>query len=248
MKIISIIFCVLTIIMLTALMITIIKTEDKTTSNKEKKYILLYIISFIILMISSIILTLENNILGIILFIIFLVVLTIATINYILYKKSLNSKIKTIVPNKLKDNLVILKEERDGYTYKVKTNLSCCNDNDFKVEQINSKDINIVHCTCNKCQTIYEVYNSELDGYNLSSNNDVKIIKEKFKSHSCPKCHNNSYKVEINYEYLDNLEDIKELKKLGIKDLSNTYINIKMNLTCNKCNKKEKEYINYEHK
>ena len=178
MKAVTIIFCILTIIMLTALSISILNNDDKTTSNREKRYILLYILSFIFLMISSILTTLEINIIAIPVFVIFLILISLATISYFSLKKSLNSKSKKLIPNKLKNNLDILKEDRDGYTYKVKTNLVCCDSNDFKLENIKGKDLTIIHCTCNKCNTEYEVFNSELDGYNLDSDNNIKIIKK----------------------------------------------------------------------
>lgn len=247
MKAVTIIFCILTIIMLTALSISILNNDDKTTSNKEKRYILLYILSFIFLMISSILSTLEINIIAIIVFIIFLVSILLATINYFSFKKALNNKSKKIIPNKLKNKLTILKEDRDGYTYKVKTNLICCDSNDFKIKAIKNNDLTIIHCICNKCNNEYEVFNSELDGYNLEVNNEIKIIKEESKEHKC-KCKKSSYKVEIDYEYIDSIEDIKELKKLGINDLTNIYTSIKINLTCNNCNKKEKDYIKHEFK
>lgn len=244
MKVLTIIFCILTIIMLIALSTSIIKSEDKTSSNKEKRYTLIYIFSFIILMLSSIFSTLEINVISIILFILFLVLLIIATLIYFNNKKILNSKKKTLVPTRLKKILKVLKEERDGYTYKVKATLNCCDSNNFKITQIKSKDTNIIHCTCNKCNTEYELYNSELDGYNLDRDNNVIIIKEEFKDHKC-KCNSNSYNVEINYEYLDDFEDIK---KLGISDVSNLYTSIKVDLKCNECNKKEKDYIKNEFK
>lgn len=247
MKVITIIFCILTITMLIALSISIVKSEDNSSSNKEKRYTLLYIFSFIILMLSSIFSTLEINILSIVLFILFLVLLSFATIVYIRLKKSLNKKKQTLIPNKLKSNLKVLKEDRDGYTYKVKTNLTCCDSNNFKVEQIKTKDTTIIRCTCNKCNTKYEVYNSELDGYNLNQDNEVKIIKEEFENHKC-KCKENSYEVEINYEYIDDIDEIKEIKKIGISDLTNIYTSIKINLKCNKCNKKEKDYLKNEFK
>jgi hypothetical protein len=166
---------------------------------------------------------------------------------YINFRKLLNTKKQTLIPNKLKDNLKIIKEDRDGYTYKVKTKLVCCDSNNFKVEQIKSKDTNIIHCICNKCNKEYEIYNSEIDGYNLERDNEVKIIKENFKEHNCI-CKENSYEVEINYEYIDDIDEIKEIKKLGISDLTNIYTSIKVNLKCNKCNKKEKDYFKNETK
>lgn len=247
MKAITIIFCILTIIMLIALAISIINNDDKTTTNKEKRYTLTYIISFIFLMLSSITFTLKLDIIGIILFLIFFILVIIATLLFISTKKHLNSKKQTIIPNKLKDNLTIIKESRDGYTYDVKTTLNCCNTNDFKVEEIKKDKLTIIRCTCNKCNTNYEVFNSETDGYNLEINNDVTIIKDSYKDHKC-KCKKNTYKVEINYEYIDDLEEIKELKKLGINDLSNLYTSLKINLSCNDCNKKEKDYYKNEFK
>lgn len=247
MKVLTIIFCILTIIMLIALSISIIKNDDGTSSNKEKRYTLLYIFSFIILMISSIFSTLEINVLSIILFILFLILLALATLNYFGFKKNINTKKQTLIPNKLKDNLKILKEDRDGYSYNVTAKLTCCDSSNFKVKQIKTKDTTIIHCICNKCNKEYEIYNSELDGYNLQRDNEVKIIKEEYKEHKC-KCKNNSYNVEINYEYIDDIEEIKEIKKLGISDLTNIYTSIKVNLKCNKCTKKEKEYLKNEFK
>ena len=80
MKIISIILCVLTIIMLGALAFSIIKNNDSLTSNKEKRYILIYIFSFITLMISSIFSTLGMNVISVILFVVFILLAIVATI------------------------------------------------------------------------------------------------------------------------------------------------------------------------
>ena len=247
MKVLTIIFCILTIIMLIALSISIIKNDDNSSSNKEKRYTLIYIFSFIILMISSIFSTLELNTIAIILFILFIILLVLATILYLKNKKTLNAKKQTLIPNKLKDNLEVLKETRDGYSYNVKTKLVCCDNSDFKISEIKTQDTNIIHCTCNKCNKEYEIYNSELDGYNLSQDNEVKIIKDEYKEHKCL-CKKNSYDVEINYEYIDDTDEIKDIKKLGITDLTNIYTSIKVNLKCNNCNKKEKEYLKNEFK
>ena len=247
MKALTIIFCILTIIMLILLSISIIKNDDTISSNKEKKYTLIYIFSFIILMISSIFSTLKMNILSLIFFILFLILLSLATIVYFKLKKSLNNKKQTLMPNKLKNNLEIIKEERDGYTYKINTKLTCCKSNDFKIEQIKSKDVTIIYCTCNNCNNKYEIYNSELDGYDFKRDTKVKILKKEKDEHIC-KCQNNSYQVELKYEYIDNLEELKEIKNMGISDISNIYTSIKINTKCNKCNKKEKDNFKYETK
>ena len=247
MKVLSIILCTLTIIMLIALSITIIKNNDENISNKEKKYMLLFITSFILLMISSILSTLGNNILAIIVFILFIVVIVLASITYFTHKKKINSQKKQTVPKKLEDNLLVLKESNDGYIYKVTTKLTCCNDNLFSIKYRKDKDITILKCKCTECDKEYEVFNSEIDGYKLSDDNEVKIIKTKYKEQQCKKCESDTYEVEIIYDYLENdNETIKELKDLGIKDLTNIYTKIKVNLLCKKCNKKEKGFINYE--
>ena len=247
MKVVTIIFCILTIIMLVALAISIINHDDKSTSNKEKRYTLIYITSFIFLMISSITFTLKLDVIGLIFFIIFILLVALATVIFISVRKSLNSKKKTLVPNKLKDNLTVVKDSRDGYTYNVKAKLTCCNCSDFKVEEIRKDKLIIINCICNKCNTKYEVFNSELDGYNLQNNDDVKIINDSFKEHKCV-FKMNSYKLDIKYEYIDEMEEIKELKKIGINDLSNIYTSIKISLSCNECDKKEKEYLKNEFK
>lgn len=82
MKIVSIIFCILTIIMLILLSVSIIKNDDKITTNKEKRSILLCLLSFIILMIASITSTLGMNILAIVLFVLFIIVLAISAMNH----------------------------------------------------------------------------------------------------------------------------------------------------------------------
>lgn len=241
MKVVSIIFCILTIIMLVALAISIIKNEEKTTTNKEKRYMLLYLSSFIILMISSIISTLGNNTLSIILFIVFVLLMSLATLNYFKYKKGLSRKHKKpLIPKKLKNNLKVIKEDNDTYTYTVKTNLVCCDDDSFEIKSIKEKDLTIIHCICNKCQKEYEVYNSELDGYKLKEDDSVKIIKKDFKTKKCSKCKKESHKVEIIYEYLNYIQDNKPIIT---NDPSNLYSNIKINLTCTECNKKEKGFI-----
>lgn len=244
MKVVTIIFCILTIIMLVALAISIVKNEEKATTNKEKRYMLLYLTSFIILMISSISSTLGNNVLSIILFIIFILLIFLATFTYFKFKKGLSRKNKKpLLPKKLKNNLKVIKEENDTYTYTVKTNLTCCDESNFKVESIKDKDLTIIHCTCNKCKTEYEVYNSELDGYKLKEDNSVKIIKKEFKQKKCSKCKKDNYKVEIVYEYLNYIQDNKPVI---MTDPSNMYSNIKINLNCLECNKKEKGFIDHD--
>ena len=244
MKILTITLSVLTIILLVALIVSIVKNEKKSINN-EKKYTLLYIISIIFLMISNIMSTLINFKIAMIFFIIFLILLIIATINYIKIKNKLSSQNKHIVPNRLKKNLKIIKEDRDGYFYKAKVELECCGTNDFKIQQLKSKELNIVQCICNKCNKKYEIYNSETDGYILVNNDNIKIIKEKYMEYKCSKCNNNLYKIEINYEYED---EIEEFNNIDFLDITNIYSSIKVNIICNKCNKKERGYINHEFK
>ena len=47
-------------------------------------------------------------------------------------------------------------------------------------------------------------------------------------------------------DYID--DDIDEIKKLGVADTTNIFTSMKMNLICKDCNKKEKDFIDYEYK
>lgn len=249
MKIISIILCVLTIIMLGALAFSIIKNNDSLTSNKEKRYILIYIFSFITLMISSIFSTLGMNVISVILFVVFILLAIVATI-ILLQCRKINEKkhTKPLVPKKLKNNLEVIKDSTDGYTYKVQTKLTCCDDI-FEVHTIKDGNTNIVRCVCDKCQKEYEVYNSELDGYKIYETSDLKIIKNDSSVQECSKCSVKKYNVEITYGYMDYIDDdIDEIKKLGVTDTTNIFTSMKMNLICKDCNKKEKDLIDYEYK
>ena len=99
MKIISIILCILTIIMLGALAFSIIKNNDALTSNKEKRYILIYIFSFITLMISSIFSTLGKSVISVILFVVFILLAILATIILLQCRKiNENKHTKPLVP------------------------------------------------------------------------------------------------------------------------------------------------------
>lgn len=248
MEILSIIFCVITILMLSALGISIIKNDDKNTANREKRYILLYLFSFITLMVSSIFSTLKLNTISIILFILFVALIILATLNYYKWIKKTESRhTKPLLPKKLKKNLKVIKDTTDGYTYKIKTELNCC-DNEFEIKIIKDDKLEIVYCICSKCKKEYEIFNSELDGYKLTRDNDIKIISNNYENKRCSKCDNELFSIEINYEYIESLDEIKELKKVGIKDTTNLFTSMQMNASCTKCNNKEKEITKYEYK
>lgn len=249
MKVISIILCILTIIMLGALAFSIIKNNDSLASNKEKRYILIYIFSFMVLMVSSVFSTLGKNLISIILFALFILLAIFATILLLQCKKNNEKKhTKPLVPQKLKKNLKVLKDSTDGYTYKVQTKLTCCDDV-FQVQTIKDEEINIVRCICDKCKNEYEIFNSELDGYKVYEQNDLKILKNDSSIKECSKCKGKKYNVEITYGYMDYIDDdINEIKKLGVKDTTNIFTSMKTNLICKECNKKETGTVDYEYK
>ena len=86
----------------------------------------------------------------------------------------------------------------------------------------NENDFVILKVRCKKCDKIVSVFDSRCDGYDIIcgvydtyKKNQLSYITTPI---NCKKCGENSYSVEIKYEYLD-IEDIEEFKEMPVSDV-----------------------------
>ena len=165
-----------------------------------------------------------------------------------------------MIPKKIEPYFKIWKKD-DGNIGLVEGVLTCCDSNDFEVlvnGQVkknlfsklylvqNENDFVILKVRCKKCDKIVSVFDSRCDGYDMIcgvydtyKKNQLPYITTPI---NCKKCGENSYSVEIKYEYPD-IEDIESIK---VTDQDNAFSWIRVSMKCNKCRTKYKNFIDFE--
>lgn len=142
----------------------------------------------------------------------------------------------------------------DGENTLIEGMLTCCNSHEFEVQiagdikrdlfsgmhlqPINEKIV--VDACCKKCGKTISVFDSDLDGYEKSETKCDKFILAK--PFVCKRCIDNTFSVEIKYEY----PDYQELIDLGITEIDNAFTWIWITLKCNQCGKRYCNFVNFE--
>lgn len=158
-------------------------------------------------------------------------------------------------PRRLQDNLK-LTTIKDGDNIRVGGQLSCCDQHDFEVTYHGSlkktllggqflQDDNglILKAKCKNCSKELVVFSSFADGYDGSvlsieqAPSNLQLVP-----YDCPKCSNNSFKINLEYEYLSE----EEIRKEGIDDYENSFTWIQVSLECIRCGKTTKKFIDFE--
>lgn len=159
-----------------------------------------------------------------------------------------------MLPNKIKDNFIILERKECPDDCITKGILTCCNMNSFEVLVFGKQETNlfsrvhfytkegmiIIKAKCKKCGKTIPVFNSSIDGYEKCG--EKQFADAPVKGFFCPKCNSTLFHVGIKYEY----PGIEELDSLGISEKDNAFTWIRISLECNSCKAKYIHFLDYE--
>lgn len=166
-----------------------------------------------------------------------------------------------MVPQKIHPYISKTIENSGKYDLIVEGILDCCNQNDFILKVIGKAygklipklypdgEIIKLVATCAECQKEIMIFDSECDGYdrqikdNYCTGSENEGIQDKrYNKYCCPKCGSEFHSVTIKYDY----PDASDLSTLDLKDPTNAYTWITVSLTCSKCGKKSRAFIDAE--
>ncbi len=159
-----------------------------------------------------------------------------------------------MIPKKIQPYFKTTFQNKDGDNNLIEGMLICCNSHEFEilvVGEIKHKiiprmclipenDMVVLEVRCKKCGKVISVFDSCCDGYEKCENNQT--IHMLTKPINCKKCYDNSFSIEIKYEY----PNIQELEELEITEIDNSFTWIWCTLKCNKCGTMYKNFIDYE--
>lgn len=156
-----------------------------------------------------------------------------------------------LVPKKIQEYFKTTFQKKDGDNSLIGGMLTCCNANDFEVFVVgeikhglfskmclspeNEKIVTEVRCK--KCGKVISVFDSSCDGYEQCGNEKFAYVTTK--PLNCKKCRNGHFSVSIKYEY----PDIQELEELEISEIDNAFTWIWINLECNNCGTRYKNFV-----
>ena len=142
----------------------------------------------------------------------------------------------------------------DGDNTLIEGILTCCNSHDFEVRIAGDIKYDLfsemhllpmdekiaIDVCCKKCGKVISVFNSNQDGYERTETKCYKFALTK--PLVCKKCTDNTFSVEIKYEY----PDYQELMGLGITEMDNAFTWIWTTLECNQCGKRYNNFVDFE--
>ena len=159
-----------------------------------------------------------------------------------------------MIPKKIRPYFKTIRKRIDGDNTLIEGILTCCNSHEFEVLIAGvikydlfsgmhlfpiGEKIALDIC-CKKCGKVISVFNSDQDGYDRS---EVKCGKCALKKPLfCKKCTDNTFSVEIKYEYPDQ----QELIDLGITEMDNAFTWIWITLECKQCGKRHSNFVDFE--
>lgn len=159
-----------------------------------------------------------------------------------------------MVPIKIQPHFNITYQKNNGKNTLVTGHLTCCNAHDFEIyvsgqvkHGILSKmylspenDRLSIETRCKICGKVIPIFDSSCDGYEQCGNR--KTAQAETRHIVCRKCQNDSFSVNIKYEY----SDINELNNLAIPETDNAFTWIWVTLKCNTCRSEYKHFIDHE--
>ena len=159
-----------------------------------------------------------------------------------------------MIPKKIQPYFNIISAKKDFENCLTEGILTCCNNHDFEVfvfgnikysmfsnvYLVPKNDTIVLEARCEKCGKTISVFDSRFDGYECC--NKMQYEQIPLKPINCRKCHENSFSVNIEYEY----SDIQEIISLREKDAYNAFTWIWVTLECNNCGSRYKRFIDYE--
>ncbi len=159
-----------------------------------------------------------------------------------------------MIPKKIRSHFKATRKKMNGDNTLIEGMLTCCNSHEFEVRTDGCIKYDLfsgmhlfpigekiaLDVCCRKCGKVISVFNSDQDGYGRS---ETKCNKNALtKSLICKKCSNNSFSIEIKYEY----PDYQELLDLGITEIDNAFTWIWITLECNRCGKRYSNFVDFE--
>ena len=159
-----------------------------------------------------------------------------------------------MIPKKIRSYFRTACQKTEGNNTLIKGILTCCSSHEFEVRVAGDikcglfaemyllpiDDKIVLEVCCKKCGKVISVFDSDHDGYgHCETKCDKKISTKPF---VCKNCADNTFSVELKYEY----PDLQELADLGITEMDNVFTWIWIALVCNKCGKKHRNFLNYE--
>lgn len=159
-----------------------------------------------------------------------------------------------MTPNRIESHLKTIITKINGNNTLIGGTLICCDSHEFEVRTVGEVKHNLLSgmyllpvnekialdACCRKCGKIISVFDSDQDGYERSgARSHLSAIKKPL---FCKKCNNNSFSIEIKYEY----PDYQELIDLGITKVDNAFTWIWITLKCDQCGKRYDNFIDYE--
>ena len=160
-----------------------------------------------------------------------------------------------MIPTKIEPYFEIAHEKKDHDIPIIRGDLICCNSHEFEISAFGdvepggifagmslvAKDEGLVfEATCRLCRRKIPVFNSTIDGYDVSECHDPKTMSTK--PCQCSKCKENNFSVSIEYEYPCS----EDLVYLDIDNANDSFTRISVTLRCNQCGKKHRGFIDYE--
>lgn len=159
-----------------------------------------------------------------------------------------------MIPKKIQSHFEITRQKMDGDNTLIEGMLICCNSHEFEVRivgdvkrdpflGIHLLPINgniAVDVCCKKCGKVISVFNSCHDGYERIETKCNKFFLTK--PFVCKRCFDNTFSVEVKYEY----PDYQELMDLGITEIDNAFTWIWITLKCNQCGKRYNNFVDFE--
>jgi WD40 repeat protein len=162
------------------------------------------------------------------------------------------------VPTKLQPYFELDKEKLVAGNIIVKGTLSCCGQYDFNIQYfgelelvwigrsvIFTKDGTVIlTASCNNCGREIQVFNSDTDGYDGSTNSVNRCNKSlpELSDFLCPTCSNALFSIEITFEY----QSKDELEEDGVQEYENAFSSVWISLNCSSCKRKAKNIIDME--
>lgn len=159
-----------------------------------------------------------------------------------------------MIPKKIQSYFKTTITKMNGNNTLIGGILTCCDLHEFEVRTAGNIKYNLLSgmyllpanegialdARCRKCGKIISVFDSDQDGYERSESRcNISVIKKPL---ICKKCNNNSFSIEIRYEY----SDYQELIDLGITETDNAFTWIWITLECNRCGKRYNNFVDYE--
>ncbi len=159
-----------------------------------------------------------------------------------------------MIPKKIHPYFTITGKKTEEDNTLIEGILTCCNSHEFEVRIAGENkttffsgmhlfpidDKLALDVCCKKCGRVIPVFYSEQDGYERIGKSICKSALTQ--PICCRRCKDDTFSVEIRYEYPDPLE----LLSLGIIETDNAFTWIWITLECRQCGRRYNNFVDFE--